>query len=287
VDAKGCTKTKTISIVNGAAKPSTPGTITGPTINICGTSTFSYSISSVTGATSYSWTPPAGLSIVSNTGTAIGIKNNNGAFSTSGSLTVTANNSCGSSAARGLTLFAVAQDPGAITGSTSVASKASSIKYTVTNRSGITFNWSVPTGATVTSGQGTNTIRVKFGTSSGNVSVFLSNSCGHTATSSLFVTVGGALAAQSVQTIATAKDHLKIYPNPTTSIATVEFNGKKGSKYQLVVTDAIGKPVIITSGIAGMENMVHLNMDKQAGGMYLVTLITAEGTKTAKLYKEK
>jgi len=288
VDANGCTKTKTISITNGGTKPSQPGTISGQNINICGTNTFTFSISSVTGATSYTWTAPAGLSIVSNSGTSIGIKNANSAFTTSGILSVKANNSCGSSAARNLTLFAVAQDPGTITGSTSVAAKAGNVKYNVTNRSGITFNWSVPTGATITSGQGTNVIRVKFGTTSGNVSVFLSNTCGQTATSSLAVTVGGALAAQSVQTITAVKDYLKIYPNPTSSVATLEFNAEKGSKYQIVVTDVVGKPIITTSGVAGATaNTLQLDMNKHAAGMYLVTLITAEGAKTAKLYKEK
>jgi len=146
----------------------------------------------------------------------------------------------------------------------------------------------VPPGATITSGQGTNVIRVKFGTTSGNVSVFLSNTCGQTATSSLAVPVGGALAAQSVQTITAVKDYLKIYPNPTSSVAPLEFNAEKGSKYQIVVTDVVGKPIITTSGVAGATaNTLQLDMNKHAAGMYLVTLITADGAKTAKLYKEK
>jgi hypothetical protein len=288
-DAKGCTRSKTITIANGTSPvPTKPGTISGATINICGVSTFTYTIASVSGATSYTWTQPVGLNIVQNSGTSIGLQNTASGFSTSGPLNVTANNSCGASPAQTLTLFAVAPDPVAITGSTAVSANQTNVKYNVTNRTGLTFNWTVPPGATITSGQGTNVIRVKFGTTSGNISVYLSNVCGHTATSSLFVSVGGALTSQTAQRLETADDYLKIYPNPTTSIANVEFNAKKGSKYQIVVTDVIGKTVTITSGIAGATvNTVQLSLNKNAAGAYLVTLITPEGTRTAKLYKEK
>src|SRR4051794_6483598 len=137
-------------------------------------------------------------------------------------------------------------------------------------------------------GQGTNAIKVKFGNSSGNVSVYLSDGCGNTTTTSLVVTVGGALAAQTALSLEAAKGHLEIYPNPTNSIATIVFDAKKGSKYQIVVTDVIGKPVIKTSGIGGFsKNTIQLNMNDQANGTYFITLITKDATRTAKLYKEK
>jgi len=267
-------------------KPSTPGTMSGPTINICGSGPFTYSISSVTGATSYNWAVPAGLNIISNSGTSISVSNASAAFTTSGQVRVTASNSCGTSGARSKTIFAVAQDPTTISGLTSVTANQTGVRYSVTNRSGITFNWSVPPGATITSGQGTNVIRVKFGSSSGNVSVYLSNACGRTATASLFVTVSSAF-AQSVQSITTANSYLRVYPNPATSIATVAFDAKQGIKYEILVRDLAGKSIIRESAVtkAG-ENKVPLNMDKYANGAYLVTLLTAEGYKTVKLYKE-
>jgi beta-glucanase (GH16 family) len=60
--------------------------------------------------------------------------------------------------------------------------------YKIANIPAATFNWTVPTGATIVSGQGTNMITVNWGNTGGNVSVTVANSCG-TVTRSLAVTV--------------------------------------------------------------------------------------------------
>ena len=65
-----------------------------------------------------------------------------------------------------------------ITGSTGVANQATNQVYTVGNAaSGSNFNWTVPPGATIISGQGTSSITVNWGdeTSSGDVSVAISS----------------------------------------------------------------------------------------------------------------
>ncbi len=60
----------------------------------------------------------------------------------------------------------------AITGTATVCSKSTGIKYSVTGLDGSSFNWSVPAGASIISGQGTNSIFVDFGTATGgNISV--------------------------------------------------------------------------------------------------------------------
>jgi len=74
----------------------------------------------------------------------------------------------------------------------STACASSSKNYSVGSIAGATsYVWSVPTGATITSGQGTTAIAVNFGASasSGNVSVFGSNTAGNGAPSNLSVTV--------------------------------------------------------------------------------------------------
>ena len=51
----------------------------------------------------------------------------------------------------------------------------------ITPVSGATYSWSVPQGTSITSGQGTNTILVTWGTNSGNVSVTVNDpTCGNT-----------------------------------------------------------------------------------------------------------
>lgn len=68
---------------------------------------------------------------------------------------------------------------GSINGSTSVCLNATSLIYSispVTNAA--TYNWTVPSGASVTSGQGTSSIIASFGTTAGNICVSSSNGCG-------------------------------------------------------------------------------------------------------------
>lgn len=67
--------------------------------------------------------------------------------------------------------FNILQTPSVITGSISVSNSAAGITYSVPALSGYTYTWTVPAGASITSGQGTNAITVNFGTSSGNISL--------------------------------------------------------------------------------------------------------------------
>ena len=52
------------------------------------------------------------------------------------------------------------------------------------------YNWTVPAGATILSGGTSQTIRVKFGANSGNVSVTATTPCGTTAATTRAVTIG-------------------------------------------------------------------------------------------------
>lgn len=77
-----------------------------------------------------------------------------------------------------------------INGEITVEPTANGVTYAVPNISGTTYNWSVPSGATLASGQGTHEIDVDWGNgnSSGNIQVTMTNACG-TATRALGVTV--------------------------------------------------------------------------------------------------
>jgi hypothetical protein len=83
---------------SGCTLPAQPGTITGNTSVTAGSNN-TYSIASVSGATSYTWTLPSGWS-GSSTTTSITTT----AGSAGGTISVKANNACGASAARTLTV---------------------------------------------------------------------------------------------------------------------------------------------------------------------------------------
>jgi beta-glucanase (GH16 family) len=65
-----------------------------------------------------------------------------------------------------------------INGQQLVENNAMAKTYSVTSLPACTYTWSVPSGASITSGQGTNVIQVNWGNSGGEVSVLLDNACG-------------------------------------------------------------------------------------------------------------
>ena len=69
--------------------------------------------------------------------------------------------------------------PGAITGSTTPCQNATGVPYSITAVTGATgYNWTVPSGATIATGQGTNSITVNFDATNGSVCVTAYNACG-------------------------------------------------------------------------------------------------------------
>ena len=91
-----------------------------------------------------------------------------------------------------LTINCTIPNLGAITGLDTICQGNSGVVYTVpVNSNVITYEWQVPTGATIVSGQGTNSISVDYGINavSGNVSVNGVNGCGSGPNSTLPITI--------------------------------------------------------------------------------------------------
>lgn len=165
------------------APPGQPTAINGIG-SVCANSQNDYSINSVPGATTYSWSLPPGWSGVStnNTITAVaGLK--------SGTISVTANNSCGSStpATLSATITTIPAIPLNIAGDTSVCPH-SELLYTVPEVPGATYySWIFPTGWTVNSVS--NTITTITSTTGGNVMVTANNACGASPKQTLTVSI--------------------------------------------------------------------------------------------------
>jgi len=183
------------------------GSISGLSSVASGTNGVAYSISSVSGATTYTWTVPTGATIASGQGTT-SVTVNYSCSAVSGSVTVTPSNANGCNGSSGnlsVTVTGVGA-AGSISGSTSVASGTNGVVYSISSVGGATtYAWTVPTGATIASGQFTTSITVNYGCSavSGNVTVTPSNgSCSGTF-SSLSVTVTGVGTAGSISGLST------------------------------------------------------------------------------------
>ncbi len=167
--------------------PSTPGVIAGAATAVCAGSTGAYSVTNVSGIV-YVWTAPANASIASGQGTNSVVVNFSSLFVT-GSLSVKATNSCGTSGARAMTILSKPSTPAAISGSSSAVCANTVGTYSVTNVAGVTYNWTSPSNATIASGQGTNSVTLNFSASftSGSLTVTGNNACGASAARTLTI----------------------------------------------------------------------------------------------------
>ncbi|MFN8154925.1 MAG: GEVED domain-containing protein [Bacteroidia bacterium] len=167
-------------------KPAKPTVINGPVV-MCTRDTVVFSTPVIYGATGYTWTVPSGMTIISGQGTnSITLKTGVNAV-TNGNVCVKTLNSCGTTTNYCITVnsYAVPNNFTSITGNTSGACNIQ-FTYSVPAQAGITYTWTVPAGATIVSGQGTNSVVIGFGSGFGTgvISVVAASQCGATVTAS-------------------------------------------------------------------------------------------------------
>ncbi|MDQ3190680.1 MAG: gliding motility-associated C-terminal domain-containing protein, partial [Bacteroidota bacterium] len=144
---------------------------------VCASTPGNYSITAVSGASSYNWTVPAGWTINSGQGTT-SILVTSGI--TGGNICVNASNSCGTSSnsCQAITIQSAPNATSSVIGNNTLCQGSTGTYSTQTSPGAASYNWTVPAGATINSGQGTTSISVTFGNSSGNICVEAVNSCG-------------------------------------------------------------------------------------------------------------
>ena len=171
------------------AAPVQPDVIAGISPVCPGTTGLNYSISIVNDAIDYVWSVPGGWTITAGHVTN-SITVTAGSSGQNGNISVTAQNTCGTSAPSLLPVIVspgVPATPGLITGGTNQCINRTGLNYSISAVPGaISYSWTVPTGWTIVSGQ--NTISITVSTSptaaSGNITVIASNSCGTSSASS-------------------------------------------------------------------------------------------------------
>ncbi|MBF9255462.1 DUF3494 domain-containing protein [Pontibacter sp. 172403-2] len=170
--------------VTTITKPAAPAGITGNT-ELCAGTEGTYTAAAIPGATGYTWKAPQGWTISpTNDPRTVTIK----AGETSGNITVTADNNCGSSEAVSLAIK-VASKPAAptITGEAG-ACVGTTLTYSIADVADATaYTWSVPQGWKIISGQRTTSITVEVGNSAGDVTIVASNKCGDSEAGTLAV----------------------------------------------------------------------------------------------------
>lgn len=177
-----CSQTMTGSaVITTGTAPGSPSAITASKSPVCqGDNNITYSVTAVTGVT-YTWSYSGTGATISGTSNSISI--NYPASATSGVLSVTATNACGTSAAStvNVTVNSLPTQPGAFSvSSPTVCQGQNNVAYTIPAVAGATtYNWTYSGSGTTISGSGT-TVNLSFSSTatSGTLSVTASNSCG-------------------------------------------------------------------------------------------------------------
>lgn len=165
--------------------------ITGSSIVCQGQVGVVYSVASISNASTYNWTLPSGCTITAGTGTN-SITVSIGTTTISGNVTVAGANNCftGTTSSLSITVNTLPTGLSAITGANTICQSQTASFSVTTNASATSYSWTVPSGATIQSGAGTNSIIVLFSTAgSGTISVSGVNSCGNGSASTLSVNV--------------------------------------------------------------------------------------------------
>jgi uncharacterized delta-60 repeat protein len=235
--------------------PSTPGVISGPAsvCNYISTNGLvaTYSVVPVANATSYYWTLPSGVTdlVDVNTNT-ISFRYPTGFVS--GTVSVIAGNGCGLSASRSLNISRLAAStPGAITAKLITACSPRVYTYSIaafpTNTN--TISWSVPSGGTIISGQGTISIQVSYVNTNvvGTVNVQSFNNC--TASTIRFININ-LPACTAVTNPVTKMDsemdeikntEIQIFPNPSNALFTLKMDDIFVANSEIKILDVSGR----------------------------------------------
>ncbi|MDB4655973.1 HYR domain-containing protein [Flavobacteriales bacterium] len=171
----------TQSIIVNTNTPAQPGAISGAN-SVCSGDSETYSITAVSGATSYTWNLPTGWT-GSSTTNSISVTTGPNA----GTVSVTANNTCAFSSAQTLaiTLQSSPSQPSWVSGSTTPCSGTTETYFITAVPGATSYTWTLPSGWVGTSTS--TSISTTVGSGSGSIEIVAVGSCGNSIAQTLSV----------------------------------------------------------------------------------------------------
>ena len=278
-----------------------PAALVGQVAGLCAGTAYNYSFAAGANAQTYTITGPVGSVVTS----ADNASNTSNVITTSNlaftvvypttaivNISIVASNPCGSAAAK---LFVVSKAMGAIatiSGPTAVDT-CSEYTYTASAVVGaVAYTWTIPSGAQIVSGQGTNTLVVTFpGTLATNavLKVLATNGCSVSSalkSSSVLTRTACPTAREEVvlQEVTKTPFSVKAYPNPYTETFNLSLSTSSEDKVSIVVYDMTGR--LIERREVRPSDMVEQQIgDRQPSGVYNVVVTQGEEVKTLRVIK--
>ena len=276
----GNTTSNAISITVNSA-PASPGPVSGQASGVCASSE-TYSVGAVAGASGYTWTVPSEASIINGQGTTSVDISFTSAFG-GGAITVVATNGCGSSGASAIAVTGTPAQPGPISGPVSVCRKQNNVIYSIASvPSASSYTWTVPPGTQIKTGQGTNSIKVRFGNSGGNFTVKANNSCGSGTVRTLAVAMP---CRETDASIEGSGFGILLFPNPSNRYFNLQVDIPDGNYFTVKIVDMVGR-------IAESFQDVPVNTTLVFGeglpeGIYFAEIISGDDKRVVKLIKNQ
>jgi uncharacterized repeat protein (TIGR03803 family) len=236
----------------GLTVPAQPSAITG-NVSVCSGTVNTYSVAAVTGATSYTWSLPSGWVGISTTDSITVTAGTSG-----GNITVTANNSYGSSVAQTATVTVNALPP-----TPTITASGAILTSSAASGNQWYLNSVIIVGATAKS---------YTATKNGNYSVVVTNAQSCSASSAIY-----ALSAVGIAGIENSNSFV-IYPNPNKGDFTIE--GTAANK-ELVITNVLGELIFKTKTNSGKTEISLSNMP---AGIYFLQINTENGIISKKVF---
>ncbi|HCF62868.1 MAG TPA: hypothetical protein DEU93_00790, partial [Chitinophagaceae bacterium] len=224
-----------------------------------------YSVTPQPNVQSYNWTLPVGATSIIGQGTHL-ISFIYPVGYTGGSISVEAINGCGISAARTLNVSVLSPGAPSAIDVTPISNCPVRIYQYGVATSGNTssIQWQVPAGATLLSGQGTNTIQVEYpaGAISGEVRAQSVNNCGSSAARVLKIKLPACPENPPTYTKAAIEEvqpfTVRVSPNPTAGMFQIHVEALSKEKIQARILNIHGMVVEQFNIVPGLN--------KQAGG---------------------
>ncbi len=293
VNGCGTSNARSITVIRN--NPSTAGLIIGPT-NACpymapNGIAANYSIVPLTGALSYTWTVPGGA-VITGQGTT-NISFTYPANFTSGTMTVTATNGCGTSGARSLVITKMTPGtPGVIDVIQTQTCPDRIYSYALSSMpsGAASVLWTVPAGATILSGAGTSGITVSYPPTSvaGSVTAQGISNCGSGNTRSTAVKLPacppptGRFAKGDIGIVSSTESiTVNVYPNPSVNNFNLKVITAEKKIVNVRILDVQGRvyklftvlPYQTTTIGADLKAGAYLLEVRQGGVMKVIKLV--------------